>query len=216
MILTRGCKLVFIGDSISDAGRKPDGEGLFDALGKGYIARVDALLQATYPQLKIRVVNKASSGHTVRELAGRWESDVLKLKPDFVAVMIGTNDVWRQFDTPFQPEWAVFADEYEPTLDKLCAQTVGKVKKLILLTPYYLEPNKKDAMRAQMDRYGAIVKKLAKKHGAIFVDTQAAMDKFLKHQHANALAWDRVHPNETGHMILARAFLDAVGYAWEG
>jgi lysophospholipase L1-like esterase len=29
-----------------------------------------------------------------------------------------------------------------------------------------------------------------------------------------ALAWDRIHPNPTGHMILARAFLNAVGYGW--
>jgi lysophospholipase L1-like esterase len=55
------------------------------------------------------------------------------------------------------------------------------------------------------------VRELARKHGAIFVDTQAAFDHVLRHVHPMALAWDRVHPNLTGHMVLARAFLHAVG-----
>ena len=47
------------------------------------------------------------------------------------------------------------------------------------MTPYYIETNRGDAMRAQMDRYGAIVRTLAQKHGAVFVDTQAAFDTAL-------------------------------------
>lgn len=216
MLLTKNARLLFIGDSITDVGRKPEGEGLFEALGRGYVVKVDALLQATYPQLKIRTTNMGTSGNTVRNLAARWDNDVIARKPDFLSIMIGINDVWRQFDTAWQKEWGVDLAEYEQTLDGLCARTRPDLKGLVLMTPYYIEPNRKDAMRARMDQYGAVVKKLAKKHKAVFVDTQAAFDAFLKHQHPNALAWDRVHPSETGHMILARAFLDAVGYSWTG
>ena len=47
MKLQAGQKLVMIGDSITDAERvKPDGEGLFGALGKGYVSLVDAFLQS--------------------------------------------------------------------------------------------------------------------------------------------------------------------------
>jgi lysophospholipase L1-like esterase len=69
-------------------------------------------------------------------------------------------------------------------------------------------------MRAQMDRYGAVVREVAAAHDAVFVDTQAAFDRVLAHLHPMTLAWDRVHPGLAGHMVLARAFLDAVGYAW--
>jgi len=104
MRLTKNQKLLFIGDSITDCGRtQPVGEGLFEALGRGYVAQVDALLGATYPQLGIRVVNMGTSGHTVRDLAARWERDVLAQRPDWLAVMIGINDVWRQFDSPARP-----------------------------------------------------------------------------------------------------------------
>jgi hypothetical protein len=69
-------------------------------------------------------------------------------------------------------------------------------------------------MRAQMDRYGAVVKALAGKHGSVFVDTQAAIDRVLGTYYAATLAWDRVHPNHIGCMVLARAFVDAIGFAW--
>ena len=82
------------------------------------------------------------------------------------------------------------------------------------MTPFYLEPNKQDPMRAQMDQYGAIVKKLAKKYKTLFVDSQAAMDKTLKHYYPATLAWDRVHPTSIGHMVLAKAVVDAVGFEW--
>ncbi|MGD0094409.1 MAG: SGNH/GDSL hydrolase family protein [Planctomycetota bacterium] len=208
-------KLVMIGDSITDCGRaQPVGEGLFDAVGKGYVAQVDALLGAVCPEMGIRILNVGLSGNTVRDLKQRWERDVLALKPDWLAVMIGINDVWRQFDLPRQKELHVGPEEYETTLDELCAATRAQLQGLVFMTPYFIEPNREDPMRAQMDRYGAAVRRLAKKHRALLVDTQAAFDKVLKHLHPMALAWDRVHPNQTGHMILARAFLQAIGFKW--
>ena len=105
-------------------------------------------------------------------------------------------------------------EDYERIYEELITQTKPKLKGLILMTPFYIESNPQDAMRAQMDRYGAIVKKLATKHDAIFVDTQAAFNATLKHLYAATLAWDRVHPNQIGTMVIARAFLNAIGYQW--
>ena len=194
MKLTSHDKLLFIGDSITDCGRtQPAGEGLFGALGTGYVALVDALINARYPELVIRTVNKGTGGHTVRELAGRWKADVEDQNPDWLSVCIGINDVWRQFDTPAQPDWSVPPDEYGRTLGELVAKSRPHVKGLLLLTPFYIEPNKADAMRARMDEYGAIVKDTAARHDCIFVDTQAAFDTVLEHVYPATLAWDRVH-----------------------
>ena len=207
-------KLVFIGDSITDCERaRPVGEGLFGALGKGYVSLVEGLLAAIDPSSAIRVVNMGTSGNTVLDLKARWQTDVVALKPDWLVIMIGVNDVWRQFDMPRQTEIHVSPEVYAKTLDGLVAATKSKVKGLVLMSPFYIEPNPADAMRARMDEYGAIVKKTARKHGALFVDTQAAFNGALRHMHANNLAWDRVHPNNIGHAILARAFLNAVGVA---
>ena len=206
---------MFIGDSVTDCERaKPEGEGSFGALGKGYVSFVDGLLQAVYPGLGIRVVNKGFSGNTIRDLRARWEEDVIAQKPDWLSIMIGINDVWRQYDAPSVKEWHVYLDEYEETLWKLVTKTKPYVKEIVLMTPFYLEDNEQDPMRRSMDRYGQAVKKIAEENKCLFVDTQAAFNVILKDIYPAAIAWDRVHPSTAGHMVLARAFLKVIGFDW--
>jgi lysophospholipase L1-like esterase len=213
MIIQPNSKLVIIGDSITDCDRaRPIGEGLFDALGNGYVSLLDSLLTARYPAHHIRVVNMGISGNTVRDLQSRWQTDVVELKPDWLTVFIGINDVWRHFHSPNQPEWHVPLDEYTQTLDELLRATRPSLKGLILMTPYFIEPNRMEPMRKMMDQYGEEARQLAEKHHALLVDTQAAFDVVLTDLHPMALAWDRVHPMRAGHMVLARAFLQTVGY----
>ena len=209
-------KLVMIGDSITDVGRaRPIGEGRADdALGRGYVMMVDALLGAAYPERMIRVLNMGTSGNTTRDLKARWQTDVIDLRPDWVSIMIGANDVWRQYDSPKQTERHVLIDEYERNLVELVTTTKPVVKGLVLMTPFYLEPNRQDAMRATMDRYAAVVRRVAAAQGAVLVDTQAAFDKVLEVYYPATINWDRVHPNPTGSAVLARAFLSSVGFDW--
>jgi len=208
-------KLVMIGDSITDAGRARTGADAGGGpLGRGYVAMVDTLLAAVYPEQPIWIVNAGISGNTVRDLKARWTADVLEAKPDWLSVMIGTNDVWRQFDSPRRPELAVPIDEYEQTLGELLARTRPALKGLVLLTPFYLEPNRQEPMRAQMDRYGAVVRRLAATHDALFVDTQAAFDDVLAAAYTANFSRDRVHPSDAGAMVLARAFVNAIGFSW--
>jgi lysophospholipase L1-like esterase len=216
MLIQSNSKLVMIGDSVTDCERaRPTGEGLFEALGKGYVSLVNAALRSGESQPSIRVVNVGTSGNTVRDLEARWQPDVFDLQPDWLSVMIGINDVWRQFDSPLQPEWGVPLEEYRQTLSRLIEMTQPRLKGLVLMTPYFIEPNRQDAMRVRMDQYGEVVRELARQSGAVLVDTQAAFDQVLRSLHPMSLAWDRVHPNSVGHMVLARAFLKAVGYRWE-
>ncbi|MGH6848554.1 MAG: hypothetical protein ACREC0_14325 [Methylocella sp.] len=62
--------------------------------------------------------------------------------------------------------------------------------------------------------YGEAARQLAGQCQANLVDAQAPFDGVLTEVHPIALASDRVHPNLTGHMVLARAFLQALEYAW--
>ncbi|MBW8009759.1 MAG: SGNH/GDSL hydrolase family protein [Chloroflexi bacterium] len=209
--------LLFIGDSITDCGRKrPVGEGAFgQALGNGYVSLVNAALSAAYPDYATRVVNMGISGETSRDLESRWKSDVLDLQPDWLSVKIGANDVWQQISWPQGRENNLSVEAYADTLDDLIQQVLPSLQGLILMTPYFLEPDLQDPMRALMDQYGAVVGELAVKHKAVFVDTQAAFDTALQWIEPLRLAEDRVHVNLSGHMIIARAFLQAIGYDWE-
>ena len=212
MIFEKNDTLLFIGDSISDYDRKrPVGEGLFNGWGTSYVANVGALLGCMYPEMGIRVKNVGISGNQVRDLDARWQTDVLDQKPDWVSVLIGINDVWRQFDSPLLTEQHVPIEEYEATYEKLILETLPTAKGMILMTPFFMEPNKQDSMRAMMDKYGAVVKKLAEKYNLVFVDLQAAWDKLFEYMHPCNIAWDRIHPNQTGHMYIAKQFLAAVG-----
>jgi len=215
MKLTKNSKLVMIGDSITDTGRaQPIGEAPA-GLGSGYVSLVNALLGAVNPELRIRVINTGTGGNTVRELKGRWQRDVIDLKPDWLSVMIGINDVWRRFDRPLHSEIHVDEAQYERTLTDLVEQVRPSLTGLVLMTPFFLEPNRDDPMRKMMDVYGEIVARIAREHDAIFVDTQAAFDSNLEFCHPAYLAGDRVHPNLTGHMILARSFLNALDFEWK-
>jgi len=212
MIIEKGSTLLFIGDSITDCGRNyPLGEG--DGLGSGYVALVNSLLGACSGAQRIRVLNTGISGHRVTDLQKRWQTDMLDLKPDWLSVMIGINDVWRQFDGGLSPD-QVTIDRYEAIFTSILEQARPGLKGLVLMTPYFIDASREDPMRKMMDEYGRVVEKLAGRFDAIYVDTQAAFNAYLAELPTQSLCGDRVHPNQTGHMILARAFLNSIGFEW--
>lgn len=213
MIFENLDRIVFAGDSVTDMGStNPVGEGLFEGLGKSYVRVIENMLVSWYPELNIRVTNSGISGNTSRDLLNRFERDVLALKPNWVSICIGINDVWRQFDCPAIPECAVQPAEYRENLEKMLAALQGTVKGIFLLTPYYMEPNREDPMRKKMDEYCAICRELAEKYGCVLVDFQALYERFLQHRHSTCIAWDRVHPNQMGATLMAKEFLSHCGF----
>jgi lysophospholipase L1-like esterase len=212
MKIEPGSRLLFTGDSVTDCGRaRPVGQGSRSALGNGYVAAVDAAFGAS-ASAAIRVMNTGVGGNTVRDLAMRWDTDVLALGPDWLSVMIGINDVWRQFDG-VDAAAAVLPDEYGRVLEGLVARTLPRLRGLVLMSPYYVQDMRSDPMRRRMDEYGAIARGIASRHGTLFVDTQAALDDSMAGKDYTDIAGDRVHPTHAGHGVIARAFLRAVGFS---
>ena len=209
-------RIVFAGDSVTDGGsEQPVGEGLFDKLGRGYVRIVENLLAAGYPELNLRITNSGVSGNTSRMLLQRFERDVVSLNPQWVSICIGINDVWRQFDCPGILDAQVMPEEYEANLESMILQVKDKVKGVFILSPYYMESNKKDAMRARMDEYVAISKALAEKHGCRFVDFQKMFADYCEIKHSSYLAWDRVHPNQIAATLMAKAFLKVCDFDFD-
>ena len=125
--------------------------------------------------------------------------------------MIGINDVWRHFAAPPRNDH-VAIDRYETTYRSLLEKTRRGLKGLVLMTPYVIEPDLFDPMRARMDAYGLVVERLAGEFDAIFVNVQAAFDSYLTRRPARSLCEDRVHPNQSGHLIIARSFMSAIDF----
>ena len=213
MIFENGDRIVFAGDSVTDMGSvRPVGEGLGDNLGRSYVRIIENMLAVWYPELNLRITNSGISGNTSRDLLSRFDQDVAALCPQWVSICIGINDVWRQFDTPAIPDGQVMPDEYRANLEEMIMRIKDKVKGIFILSPYYMEPNRADAMRARMDEYTAAARELSEKHGCIFVDFQDAYEKYLGRRHSSYIAWDRVHPNQIGATLMAREFLSKCGF----
>jgi lysophospholipase L1-like esterase len=205
-------RVVIIGDSITDCGRARDAaDDSPEALGNGYVAIANALVAVEGAARKIVMINRGISGDTIRDLEARWDRDVIALRPDWLVVMIGVNDVWREFDERASMRaLAVSPSEYERIYDALLTRARLQLRGLVLLSPFHVQPDRNNPMRSKVEVFGAIVKRLAARHGAFFVDTQAAFDWMLFHVGVTQLAPDHVHPTLLGHTVIANALLTAL------
>lgn len=217
LIFPKHSRIVFVGDSITDAGRDrtafPGGWGY----GNGYVNALHNLLTAVYPDRALCTINSGVSGNDIVEMAERWQRDVIDLNPDYVSVMIGVNDAWRYFDGPLWQARLNTVDEFERIYDDLLDRTrreAPNLKGLIVMRPFMFEPNPADQMRAKIEEFAAVSRRVAERHDAIFVDTQAAVDHWLTQLHGCLASQDRVHPYERGAMIIARSWCQSVGFDW--
>ena len=213
MLFETNDHIVFAGDSVTDAGSAGEASvPMFDNLGHGYVRVIDSLLAACYPERRIRVTNSGISGHTSRDLLARFDRDVVAQNPDWVSICIGVNDVWRQFDVPVITEFQVMPEEFERNMEAMILKVKDKIKGIFIMSPYYMEPNPADMMRARMDEYVEICRALAEKYGCVFIDLQKLFADYCSIRHSSYLAWDRIHPNQVGATLVAREFLKHCGF----
>ena len=206
-----GQTVVFIGDSITDCGRRD----VAAPLGNGYVKFIADLIAIRYPAMKVNIVNKGISGNTVADLRERWHDDVLVLKPDWVSILIGINDVHRTLrDEPT----AVPPDRYERLYRECISLTKERTTaRLVLMEPFYISTDTEtDSWRTKVLRalgeYRAIVRRLADEFGAIFVPLHDLFQEQLRYRPADMFCPEPVHPNSVGHLLIAHAWLKAMGW----
>ncbi len=216
MLLKNGERIVFTGDSVTDSGRKrPVGDGLWEGTGTGFVRLVESFLNVFYPERLIRVSNTGNSGDTSKALLNRFDTDVISLKPNYVVICIGFNDVWRHFDEPTITEGHVGTKEYKANLEKMADLCAKEGIKAIFMTPYYMELNEQDAMRKMTVEYATEMKLVAQEKGLPCIDLQPAFDQLLQYRYPAYLSWDRVHPGHTGSMLIATEFLKFAGFDFD-
>ncbi len=202
MKFKNGDKIVFAGDSITDAHKLNTN----DRLGEGYVRLIRDALTAFEPQDRYTIVNAGISGNTSRDLLARWEQDVTALRPDVVFCMIGINDVWRHFDGLAEPDALVSEEEYEKNLREICKKAKG-CRQFYLITPYFMERNRQDEMRMLTEKYAAVMRRVAEENGVGLLDAQEVFDEYMVARPGQSIMWDRVHPGAVGSMLLARMIL---------
>ena len=199
-------RIVFIGDSITDAGRL---ERAYRPYGYGYVHFAANWLLAKYPDYNIDIVNTGISGNTIRDLKSRWDKDCLSYNPNIVSVLIGINDVWRQYTNRLNE--AVFLDEFELTYKELLSQLKEKTDcQLVLMEPFMFCNDTDNAMFVALQGFIKVVHEMANQFDAVVVALQDSINKRIKDVEPEKFSDDMVHPFVWAHAWIAQCWLDAV------
>jgi len=195
-------KVIFFGDSITQAGVNPG----------GYVMRIDSMSKAQGKN-NYEFVGAGVSGNKIYDLYLRMEQDVLAKKPDVVVIYIGVNDVWHKSSSGTGTDADKFVKFYQAIIDKLKAQQT----KIILCTPAAIG-EKTDFSNSQdgdLNEYSKIIRSLAVKNALPLVDLrQAFLDYNFKNNKDNKdrgiLTTDRVHLNANGNQLVADEIWKAI------
>lgn len=192
-------KLLFIGDSITDCGcsRKTEEYGQY---GIGYVRRLAELL----PEHEL--INSGISGNRIRNLLARWEQDCLAHTPDVVTILVGINDVWRQFDRNEPVDPAAFRAGYRKLLDD--TKTRLPKTRIILMEPFLLPiPEDRREWRPFLDALILAVRDLAVEYSLPLVPLDSLFFAAASVGGLAGVARDGVHPTPRGHEVIAQSWL---------
>ena len=205
-------RILFVGDSITDAGRVYENP---TDMGRGYPLLIKAFLGLDCPDIEF--INRGVNGNRIVDLYARIKKDIINLKPDVISVFIGINDVWHDIDWDNGVETSKFIKIYEMFLDEILT-ALPKIK-IILISPFVLEGKQtmnreSDEERFSKFRFGTdekinAVKSIAEKYKLPLIDLQAEFDKRCEIVSPVHFSLDGVHPTPEGHELIKRVWLDA-------
>ena len=210
--LKKDDRIVFFGDSITQAGVNP----------QGYVTVITAAIKSANPDLGIETFGAGVSGNKVPNLQARLENDVIAKKPTVVFIYIGINDVWHwKMDKEGKLLGGGTTKEiFESGLKDIIAKVNAAGARVILCTPSVIGEkhdgsNERDAM---LEEYSAISRKVAADTGSQLCDLRKAFIDHLKANNADnapkgILTGDGVHLNPKGNAFVAAEMGKAIGVA---
>lgn len=192
--------IVFLGDSITDAGRKDSP----NQLGYGYVNIFSEQLNKQNQQLNI--INKGVDGQFTEQIAQSLHSECIFLHPDYVSILVGINDIGLLVasDVSEQEKLYMLEDSiraYHEMLFDLSRETTAKI---ITLEPFIFP---KDGAFEEwipwQKKMSKNIRKLARNYGASFVPLQEPLKQKIEELGYDAITTDGMHLTSTGHEILA-------------
>ncbi len=166
------------------------------------------------------VVNAGVDGDTAPLALARLERDVLARKPDWVVVMLGTNDAgyFRPpdgvADTPRVP-----LGEFGAAMREIIVRIRGAGAGIVLATSVpmgasywlaHLPAYRENGLNYLVARYAEVTRQLARQFGLPLAEVYAAFDT---HPQRDALIPDGIHPDERGMRLIADTVLPVLGRA---
>ncbi len=198
-------KILFQGDSITDAGRDRED---FHNLGDGYPKFVAQKLAQMYPDKVFEFINLGISGHKTSDLVARWQTDCLDIKPDILSILIGINDIWHYFSgkQPYVSNEA-FEKNYRYLLTSAKEKTNAKI---IMIDPFLLDAPDKAHFRTEVSEKIALVRKLAREFADVYVPIDGLFAAQALYHEPCYFSADGVHPNDNGRAFIANFYVEAL------
>lgn len=197
-----GQKILFIGDSITDCGRRD----VAAPLGNGYVNFFTQLVMAYYPERDIKYINTGIGGNRITHLKERWEEDALAHNPDWLSIKIGINDLHSYLGND---PTGVSPELYAEIFDELMQKTKERINcKFILIDPFYISTDFagnsfESKVLNILPEYIKTVHNMSEKYNAILVKTHDMFQKQLQYRSASTFCPEPVHPNAVGHLLIA-------------
>lgn len=200
-------KIVFLGDSITDAGR--DKENYYD-MGNGYPKYAVEGIKAAHPDDEFVFINKGVSGTRTGQLFDRLYNDAIKHDPDVVSILIGINDIWHRYssDKQIKTTDAQIELNYRCILERLKKETHAKI---VMMMPFLLDASPKPEIPEDIKALKPIVKKLADEFADVFIPLDKHFEEALGTQPEPLYySADGVHPNDNGRAFIGKLYAEAV------
>lgn len=198
--------ILFQGDSITDAGRIR--EHAYN-LGQGYPNFVAGRLGLQQPGA-YEFINRGISGNRVVDLYARMKCDILNLRPDYMSILIGVNDVWHEKDVNNGVSAPKFKKVYSLLLEEL--KEALPDMKIMLIEPFVLSgpatESSIDWFRDEVGLRADAVKELATEYQLPLISLQADLDKLSELAPTTHWLEDGVHPTVYFHQYLADKWIE--------
>jgi len=199
-------KILFQGDSITDAFRKPQELNPAYKLGNGYAFLAAAQLSAHQPERRWEFENRGISGHGVRDLAARWQDDAVNLEPDLVSLLVGVNDTIQFMQNSSTLDDAEFLEIYASLVDALIERRPQT--KILLLEPFLLEVGDVTAVWKNHLRPRQVgIGRLAEERNLPFAPLQRIFNEACRKAPAAYWTYDGIHPTHAGYHLIAERWL---------
>lgn len=206
--------ILFQGDSITDAKRDRDD---ITSMGVGYVNMIKGQLGYECPGM-YEFVNKGISGDRIVDVYARMKKDIINLKPDYMSLLIGFNDVSHEL---YGIHNGVSAEKFEKIYDMLICEILEELPdiKIMILEPFVLAGTATEADESEPDRWNnyklelplraAAARHIADKYHFPFVALQDKFNEACKQAPPSYWLLDGCHPTSMGHWIIKNEWMKA-------
>ncbi len=198
-------KIMFQGDSITDAGRdRSDAHNM-----AGYTTYVAEGLGEGNEYFNLGI-----SGDRTKEVLARFESDMQVVgKPDVYTILIGINDIWRSHDSNLYTS----PDEYYNNVKEIFTKVkqVNPDCKIVVLEPFLLPAPDKAHWRGELAFITDKLRKATKELADAYIPLDGIFAKEYASEPWEEYSADGVHPTDKGNRLIAMYLAAEIGLMFE-